>query len=161
MFYSDWCYTCVRIEPIWAQLTKDLEPVGFGVATVHTEHEKELTRKIGAKELPHVVLLIEERVIHYKNSQISNSKILEFVRRKFPYQLVETLHDRNYEEFLDGWSDNRVRVLVFGHTDAVKLRYMTTAFKFRARAKVSEHSLFNDQMTIHLAFRFDNSANRF
>ena len=116
--------------------------MGFGVATVHTEHEKELTRKIGAKELPHVVLLIEERVIHYKNSQISSPKILEFVRRKFPYQLVEQLHDRNYEEFLDGWTDNRVRVLVFGKASAVKLRYLTTAYKFRARAKVSQFQIF-------------------
>ena len=116
--------------------------MGFGVATVHTEHEKELTRKIGAKELPHVVLLIEERVIHYKNSQISSPKILEFVRRKFPYQLVEQLHDRNYEEFLDGWTDNRVRVLVFGKASSVKLRYLTTAYKFRARAKVSQFQIF-------------------
>ena len=142
LFYSDWCYTCVRIEPIWAQLSKDLEPVGFGVATVHTEHEKELTRKIGAKELPHVVLLIEERVIHYKNSQISAPKILEFVRRKFPYRLVEHLDDRTYEEFLEGWTDNRVRVLLFGKAKAVKLRYMTTAYKFRTRAKVSLYCLF-------------------
>ena len=59
LFYSDWCYTCLRIEPIWAKLTSELEPVGFGVATVHTEHEKELARKLGAKELPHVILLIE------------------------------------------------------------------------------------------------------
>ena len=68
LFYSDWCYTCLRIESIWAKLTDDLEPVGFGFATVHTEHEKELTRKTGAKQLPHVILLIEGRVIHYKVS---------------------------------------------------------------------------------------------
>ena len=36
--------------------------MGFGIATVHTEHEKELTRKIGAKELPHIILLIEGRI---------------------------------------------------------------------------------------------------
>ena len=58
LFYSDWCYTCLRIEPIWSKLTAELDPVGFGIATVHTEHEKELTRKIGAKELPHIILLI-------------------------------------------------------------------------------------------------------
>ena len=72
LFYSDWCYTCLRIESIWAKLTDDLEPVGFGFATVHTEHEKELTRKTGAKQLPHVILLIEGRVIHYKVSKLYN-----------------------------------------------------------------------------------------
>ena len=87
LFYSDWCFTCLRIEPIWSRLVDELEPVGFGVATVHTgrvtrrssgdnitktghsaqtEHERELTRKIGAKELPHMVLLLDQQVIHYK-----------------------------------------------------------------------------------------------
>ena len=33
LFYSDWCYTCLRIETIWAKLTDDLESVGFGIAT--------------------------------------------------------------------------------------------------------------------------------
>ena len=107
LFYSDWCYTCLRIEPIWSKLTAELDPVGFGIATVHTEHEKELTRKIGAKELPHIILLIEGRIIHYKGSQISSAKILEFIRRKFPYKLVESVHDTNVDLFLDGWTDNR------------------------------------------------------
>ena len=111
--------------------------MGFGVATVHTEHEKELTRKTGAKELPHIILLIEGRVIHYKGSQISSMKILDFVRRKFPYKLVENVRDGNVESFLDGWTDNRVRVLLFGHSSVIKLRYLTTAFKFRSRAQVN------------------------
>ena len=41
LFYSDWCFTCLRIEPIWTRIVEELEPVGFGIATVHTEHEKE------------------------------------------------------------------------------------------------------------------------
>ncbi len=110
--------------------------MGFGVATVHTGHEKELTRKIGAKELPHIILLIEGRVIHFKGAQISTPKILEFVRRKFPYKLVESIHDGNVDSFLDGWKDNRVRVLLFGDSPVIKLRYLTTAFKFKSRAQV-------------------------
>ncbi len=42
LFYSDWCFTCLRIEPIWTRIVEELEPVGFGIATVHTEHEKEV-----------------------------------------------------------------------------------------------------------------------
>ena len=141
LFYSDWCYTCLRIEPIWSKLSAELDPVGFGIATVHTEHEKELTRKIGAKELPHIILLIEGRIIHYKGSQISSAKILDFIRRKFPYKLVESVKDTNVDLFLDGWTDNRVRVLLFGNSDVIKLRYLTTAFKFRSRAQVSDFFL--------------------
>ncbi len=80
LFYSDWCFSCLRVEPIWARLTEELEPVGFGVAAVHTEHERELARKVGAKELPHMVMLIDGKVSHYKDPQFSMIKMLEFVR---------------------------------------------------------------------------------
>lgn len=49
--------------------------------------------------------------------------------------MVETVDDSNFETFLSGWSlDNRVRVLLFGKIDIVRLRYLTTAFKYRNRA---------------------------
>jgi len=50
-------------------------------------------------------------------------------------RMVESIDDTNVETFLDGWSlDNRVRVLLFGKTDVIRLRYLTTAFKYRNRA---------------------------
>merc|ERR1719507_1398980 len=39
MFHSDWCFMCMRVEPIWARLVEELEPVGFGIATVHAGQE--------------------------------------------------------------------------------------------------------------------------
>lgn len=85
--------------------------------------------------MPHLILLLDGRVIHYKDPQFSAVKILEFVRRKFPWRMVETVDDSNFETFLSGWSlDNRVRVLLFGKIDIVRLRYLTTAFKYRNRA---------------------------
>ena len=42
----------------------------------------------------------------------------------------------NVDNFLNGWHDNRVRVLLFGKTEVIRLRYLTTAFKFRHRAKL-------------------------
>ena len=115
MFYSDWCFTCVKVEPIWARLLDELDPVGFGLAAVHTEHEKELARKLGAKDLPHMVLLLDGRAVHYRESQFSAQKVLEFIRRKLPFGLVERLRDRSVDEFLAGWRDNRVRVIIFGN----------------------------------------------
>ena len=134
MFYSDWCFSCIRVEPIWSRLTEELDPVGFGIATVHSEHEKELTRKIGARELPHMIMLLDGKVIHYKDPQFSAVKALEFIRRKFPYKMVEAIDDSNVDSFLDGWTDNRVRVLLFGNVEVIRLRYLTTAFKYRNRA---------------------------
>ncbi len=97
------------------RVTEELEPVGFGIAAVHTEHERELARKVGAKELPHMVMVIDGKVAHYKDRQISMISMLEFVRRKFPYKMVEVVDDSSAGQFIDGWRDNRVRALYFGH----------------------------------------------
>eukprot|EP00092_Neocalanus_flemingeri_P087100 GFUD01109853.1.p1 GENE.GFUD01109853.1~~GFUD01109853.1.p1 ORF type:complete len:797 (+),score=258.24 GFUD01109853.1:84-2474(+) len=136
LFYSDWCFSCAQVIPMWAKLVEELEPIGFGVATVHSEHERELARKVGVKELPHLVLLTDGKVTHYRDSILSVVKVLEFIRRKLPYKLVQRINDHNVDEFLDGWMDNRVRVLLFGKLDIVRLRYLTAGFKFRDRAAV-------------------------
>ena len=70
MFYSDWCFTCMRLEPIWSKLTEELEPVGFGIVTVHAGRQRELTRKIGSNELPHIALLLGS-IIYYLSTFVS------------------------------------------------------------------------------------------
>ena len=61
---------------------------------------------------------------------------MDFVRSKLPYKLVELIDGGNIDNFLNGWHDNRIRVLLFGKTEVIRLRYLTTAFKFRHRAKI-------------------------
>ena len=121
---------------MWSKLVEELEPVGFGLATVHSEHEREMARKVGVKELPHLVLLTDGKVTHYRESILSVVKVLEFIRRKLPYKLVQRVNDQNADEFLSGWMDNRVRVLLFGKLDIVRLRYLTAAFHYRDRISV-------------------------
>ncbi len=113
-----------------------MEPVGFGIATVHTEHEKDLARKVGARELPHMILLLDGKVIHYKDPQFSAVKAIEFVRRKFPYKMVEIVDDTNVEDFLTGWMDNRVRVLLFGHV-SILFDNSNAYFNFTSKNKRS------------------------
>ena len=153
LFYSDWCFSCAQVIPMWAKLVEELEPIGFGLATVHTEHERELARKVGVKELPHLVLLTDGKVTHYRESMLSVVKVLEFIRRKLPYKLVQRITEDNLEEFLNGWMDNRVRVLIFGKLDVVRLRYLTSGFKFRERAAIGYVQL-NDVGTKKIAKRF-------
>merc|ERR1719510_48835 len=136
LFYSDWCFSCAQVMPMWSKLVEELEPVGFGMGTVHSEHEREMARKVGVKELPHLVLLTDGKVTHYRESILSVVKVLEFIRRKLPYKLVQRVTDQNAEEFLSGWMDNRVRVLLFGKLDIVRLRYLTAAFHYRDRISV-------------------------
>jgi hypothetical protein len=50
---------------MWSKLVEELEPIGFVLATVHSEHERELARKVGVRELPHLVLLTDGKVSNY------------------------------------------------------------------------------------------------
>nr|CAD7444027.1 unnamed protein product [Timema bartmani] len=133
MFYSDWCFACSQVEPVWRRILEELEPLGMGLATIHAENEQLLTRKIGVSTLPSLVMLIDGKPSIYKETIFSVQKIIEFVRSKFPYKLVQPISDENLDTFLDGWVDNRVRALIFEQREAVRLRYLLMAFYYRDR----------------------------
>jgi len=154
LFYSDWCFSCAQVIPMWTKLVEELEPIGFVLNTVHSEHERELARKTGVRELPHLVLLTDGKLTHYRESILSVVKVLEFIRRKLPYKLVQRVDDTNVDEFLSGWTDNRVRVLLFGKLDIVRLRYLTSGFKFRERAALGYVQM-NLKETQGILERFD------
>ena len=49
-----------------------------------------------------------------KERHFSTVEVIEFIRRKLPYRMVDAVTDRSVLDFLSGWRDNRVRVLIFG-----------------------------------------------
>ena len=76
---------------------------------------------------------IGDKTIEIEISEIAqNSGLLTGVCWK--KYILFLLDDSNVDDFLNGWPDNRIRVLLFGHIDIVRLRYLTTAYRFRYRA---------------------------
>nr|CAG4649242.1 EOG090X049L [Scapholeberis mucronata]SVE93548.1 EOG090X049L [Scapholeberis mucronata] len=135
--YSDWCQLCLRLLPIWQQLFEDLMPIGINLVTVHYDQEAELAYKLGAKrgELPHISFVIDSRISVFNSEDLTNAKIIEFIRNRFPRYLISSVDADNSEQFLNGWKDNKVRVVFVGKLQRVRLRYLTTAFKFKSYAK--------------------------
>ena len=43
------------------------------------------------------------------------------------------LNSHTYKDFLNGWSDNKVRALLFDDRTTSTLRYMSAAFAYRDR----------------------------
>ncbi|XP_076028926.1 dnaJ homolog subfamily C member 16 l(3)80Fg isoform X2 [Oratosquilla oratoria] len=136
LFYSDWCIACAHIEPIWRRLVEELEPINFGMATVHAGRETELARKIGVKTVPYVIMLLDGHPYHYTEPALSMVSTLEFIRSKFPMNMVQRVNKDSIDDFLSGWLDNKVRVMIFGRLDIIRLRYLTVAWEFRERAAV-------------------------
>lgn len=134
LFYSDWCFACLHVEPVWRRVIEELEPIGVGIATVHAENEPMLARRVGVHSLPCLIFLIDGKTSVYKESLFSVQKVVEFVRNKLPYRLVPTIEgEEGMTNFLSGWADNKVRALVFQKNGPVRLRYLLIAFSYRDR----------------------------
>lgn len=112
----------------------ELESVGVGFATVHSQHESTLTRKIGVRSLPYIVSLVDGDIRPFRDDEVSLSTFLDFIKRSLPTKtLITEVNDDNYIEFLSGWQDNKVRVLFVNSDHLIKLRYYLVAFYFRER----------------------------
>lgn len=136
LFYGELCFACINAEPIWRKLMQELEPLGVGFAAIHAQQENLLTHKIGVSSLPYIIGVVDGRIVHYKDHQLSFLKVVDFCRRILPSRTVTSLSDYTVDDFLQGWSDNRVRVLIFSKAESIRLRYLLVAFRFRKNAAV-------------------------
>nr|CAG4651736.1 EOG090X049L [Triops cancriformis] len=107
------------------------------MGTVSLEKESTLARQIGTKssgDLPQLVCVMDGRPAYYKDHQFSVIKTIEFIRGRFARKLIVLVDDSNVDEFLNGWVDNRVRVLLFGKLDLIRLRYLALAYLYNSPA---------------------------
>lgn len=160
IIYSEWCLTCLHVLPLWQRLAEELEPVGIQLAAVHYDQETELARKLGGRrgELPHLVLVSDSRVSYFNEDQFSIAKVIEFIRGRFPRHLILEVTDENGDEMLQGWKDNKVRVLLFGKMDMIRLRYLALAFKYRSHA-IFGYVQVNSETSAQLRQRFSVPPN--
>ncbi|XP_047988249.1 dnaJ homolog subfamily C member 16 [Leguminivora glycinivorella] len=133
LFYTDWCFDCVRAAAFWRRLVEALQPLGVTAATVHAGHEASLVRRIGVHGVPCLTLVLQQHVYIYKESLSSIPKILDWIRWKFPYKLVPRVTDSSLTGWLGDFEDNKVKALIFEEQPTMRLRYLLTAFHYRDR----------------------------
>ncbi|XP_041977353.1 dnaJ homolog subfamily C member 16 [Aricia agestis] len=133
LFYTDWCFDCLRSTTAWRRLVEALQPLGMTLATVHAAHESNLARRIGVHGLPCLAFILDKQIYLYKDGLGSLPKILDFIRWKFPYKMVKSLNDNNMEPWLSDFDDNKVKAVIFEDRQLIRLRYLVTAFYYRER----------------------------
>ncbi|RVE54952.1 hypothetical protein evm_000319 [Chilo suppressalis] len=133
LFYTDWCFDCVRSASAWRRLVDALQPLGVTLATVHAGHEASLARRMGVHGVPCLTLVLDKHVYIYKEGLSSMPKILEFMRWKFPYKLVHSINNGNVEAFVSDFEDNKVKALIFEERQTIRLRYLIAAYHYRDR----------------------------
>lgn len=122
----------MKVASTYKKIQEQLEPLGYTFATVNAGHEIRMTREANVNNLPCVVLVLDGKTYLYQNN-LSLQPLVDFLRQKMPYKMIVPVDDSNVHSFLSGWEDNKVRALILEPRKMVRLRYLTTAFQFRAR----------------------------
>ncbi|XP_074874256.1 dnaJ homolog subfamily C member 16 isoform X3 [Carettochelys insculpta] len=128
---SDWCFSCIHIEPVWKDVVQELEVLGVGIGVVHAGYERRLAHHLGAHSTPSILGLINGKISFFHNA-VLRENLRQFVESLLPGNLIEKITDKNYARFLSNWKkENKPHVLLFDHMPLVPLLYKLTAFAYR------------------------------
>ncbi|XP_059385066.1 dnaJ homolog subfamily C member 16-like isoform X2 [Carassius carassius] len=124
---SEWCFTCIHIEPVWKDAVQELEPLGVGIGVVDIGYERQLANHLGAHRTPSILGLINGKVTFFHYAVV-REHLRQFVESLLPQKLVEKVTDKSYLEFLNSWhEENKPRVLMFDVASNIPLLYKLTA----------------------------------
>lgn len=128
---SEWCFSCIHIEPVWKETVQELEPLGVGIGVVDIGYERRLANHLGARGAPSILVLINGRLTFFHNA-VARENLRQFVESLLPQNLVEKVTDENYMKFLSGWQEeNKPSVLLFDAAASAPFLYKLSAFAYR------------------------------
>ncbi|TNN48601.1 DnaJ subfamily C member 16 [Liparis tanakae] len=125
---SDWCFSCIHIEPVWKEVVQEMETLGVGIGVVDVGYERRLANHLGAHRTPSILGVINGKVTFFHYA-VAKEHIRQFVEDLLPQRLVEWVTDKNNLQFLSSWHKlNKPHVLLFDQVPVVPLLYKLTAF---------------------------------
>ncbi|XP_035594860.1 dnaJ homolog subfamily C member 16-like [Oncorhynchus keta] len=128
---SDWCFSCIHIEPVWKEVVLELEALGVGIGVVDVGYERRLANHLGAHRTPSILGVINGKVTFFHYAVVKEH-LRQFVEDLLPQRLVEKVTDRNDFQFLNSWHEqNKPHVLLFDQVPVVPLLYKLTAFAYK------------------------------
>eukprot|EP00062_Callorhinchus_milii_P021154 gi/632977580/ref/XP_007905427.1/ PREDICTED: dnaJ homolog subfamily C member 16 [Callorhinchus milii] len=128
---SDWCFSCIHIEPVWREVVLELEPLGVGIGVIDSGYERRLLQHLGVYQHPTILGIISGRVRFFKNAVVWEN-LRQFLENLLPTNLIEQVTVTNSANFLSAWQqDNKPRVLTFHQRTAELLMYKLAAFTYK------------------------------
>ncbi|TRZ01821.1 hypothetical protein DNTS_026171 [Danionella cerebrum] len=158
---SEWCFTCIHIEPVWKDTVQELEPLGVyafrysllsslwksllqenlqnafinvsgvGIGVVDIGYERQLANHLGAHRTPSILGLINGKVTFFHYSVV-REHLKQFVESLLPQKLVQKVTDGNFLEFLSSWrEENKPRVMMFDVASNIPILFKLTAFAYK------------------------------
>ncbi|KAF3696631.1 DnaJ -like protein subfamily C member 16 Precursor [Channa argus] len=128
---SDWCFSCIHIEPVWKEVVQEMENLGVGIGVVDVGYERRLANHLGAHRTPSILGVINGKVTFFHYA-VAKQHLKQFVEDLLPQRLVERVTDKNDLQFLNSWHElNKPHVLLFDQVPVVPLLYKLTAFAYK------------------------------
>ncbi|TNM86500.1 hypothetical protein fugu_006730 [Takifugu bimaculatus] len=128
---SDWCFSCIHIEPVWKEVVQEMESLGVGIGVVDVGYERRLANHLGAHRTPSILGIVNGRVTFFHYA-VAKEHLRQFVEDLLPLRLVEQITDANYQQLLNSWHElNKPHVFLFDQVPGVPLLYKLTAFAYR------------------------------
>ncbi|KAI3356687.1 hypothetical protein L3Q82_003372 [Scortum barcoo] len=128
---SDWCFSCIHIEPVWKEVVQEMETLGVGIGVVDVGYERRLANHLGAHRTPSILGVINGKVTFFHYA-VAKEHLRQFVEDLLPQRLVERVTDKNDLQFLNSWHElNKPHVLLFDQVPVVPLLYKLTAFAYK------------------------------
>ncbi|XP_071377931.1 dnaJ homolog subfamily C member 16 isoform X1 [Centroberyx affinis] len=128
---SDWCFSCIHIEPVWKEVVQEMETLGVGIGVVDVGYERRLANHLGAHRTPSILGVLNGKVTFFHYA-VAKEHLRQFVEDLLPQRLVERVTDRNDLQFLNSWHElNKPHVLLFDQVPVVPLLYKLTAFAYK------------------------------
>ncbi|PAV90082.1 hypothetical protein WR25_14894 [Diploscapter pachys] len=138
--YSTYCHACFHFESMWKDLTNDLEPLGYGMATINAMLDGNLLDKLRVHSMPSILAIVDGRSIQMRIKSlhsITARTVREFARDTIPAYVMTRInsHDK-LTRFVDLWkTTNKASVLVFGSTEKPTIRFLLAAMRFSSFAR--------------------------
>ncbi|XP_038149084.1 dnaJ homolog subfamily C member 16 isoform X2 [Cyprinodon tularosa] len=128
---SDWCFSCIHIEPVWKEVVQEMEGLGVGIGVVDVGYERRLANHLGAHRTPSILGVISGKVTFFHYA-VAKEHLRQFVEDLLPQRLVERITDKNEQQFLNSWHAlNKPHVLLFDQVPSVPLLYKLAAFAYK------------------------------
>lgn len=128
---SDWCFSCIHIEPVWKEVVQEMESLGVGIGVVDVGYERRLANHLGAHRTPSILGIINGKVTFFHYA-VAKEHLRQFVEGLLPLRLVEQITDKNYQQLLNSWHElNKPHVFLFDQVPGVPLLYKLAAFAYR------------------------------
>lgn len=128
---SDWCFSCIHIEPVWKEVVQEMENLGVGIGVVDVGYERRLANHLGAHRTPSILGVLNGKVTFFHYA-VATEHLRQFVEDLLPQRLIERVTDKNDLQFLNSWHElNKPHVLLFDQVPVVPLLFKLTAFAYK------------------------------